>query len=239
MTGATIWIFLSDALLADFISPESSQWFSTAKGIFFVAVTTVFLILALRTVPDNKHTTNLNSFSDRLANVLTHENVPKDLAYLPALVFPTLALLLRSTIPVAWHDPMLELFMLPIILSALIGGLGPGLVSTTITGILVAFVAYGVQNPALFSSTTLLSLGFLLLNGILVSILSGSLRQSVFNMKHNQSLLDTVINGTSDAIFVKDTEGRYLLANPVIGAFLGQSVESVIGKTDAETRNAH
>jgi two-component system, cell cycle sensor histidine kinase and response regulator CckA len=48
----------------------------------------------------------------------------------------------------------------------------------------------------------------------------------------SHGLLNAVIEGTSDAIFVKDLEGRYRLINSAGARFLGRSVEDVLGKDD-------
>ncbi|MEQ1833327.1 MAG: PAS domain S-box protein, partial [Candidatus Eisenbacteria bacterium] len=48
------------------------------------------------------------------------------------------------------------------------------------------------------------------------------------------NLLRAVIEGTSDAVFVKDVEGRYLLINTAGAAFLGRTAHEVFGRTDFE-----
>ncbi len=48
------------------------------------------------------------------------------------------------------------------------------------------------------------------------------------------ALLTAVVEGTSDIIFVKDHEGRYLLVNSMAANLLGKRIEEIIGKTDAE-----
>lgn len=45
-------------------------------------------------------------------------------------------------------------------------------------------------------------------------------------------LLRGVVEGTSDAIFVKDRDGRYLLLNEAMARYVGKSVEEVLGKSD-------
>lgn len=57
-------------------------------------------------------------------------------------------------------------------------------------------------------------------------LLATQLRQ-----QRSQHLLEAVIEGTSDAIFVKDREGRYLMVNTAAAARVGQKVKDVIGKT--------
>jgi PAS domain S-box-containing protein len=47
-------------------------------------------------------------------------------------------------------------------------------------------------------------------------------------------ILLAVIDATPDAIFVKDLEGRYVLANQAAARFVGRSPDEVIGKLDLE-----
>ena len=52
-----------------------------------------------------------------------------------------------------------------------------------------------------------------------------------FRQQRTQHLLEAVIEGTSDAIFVKDRDGRYLMVNTAAAARVGYKVGEVIGKT--------
>src|SRR5262249_23684289 len=47
------------------------------------------------------------------------------------------------------------------------------------------------------------------------------------------SILQAVIEGTTDAVFVKDLKGRYLMINAAGARFLGKAVGEVLGKDDA------
>ena len=53
-------------------------------------------------------------------------------------------------------------------------------------------------------------------------------------LRESQDLLQAVMEGTTDAIYVKDLRGRYLMANSACARVLGRTVEEVIGKDDAE-----
>jgi two-component system, cell cycle sensor histidine kinase and response regulator CckA len=53
------------------------------------------------------------------------------------------------------------------------------------------------------------------------------------DLQRRHDLLNAVFEGTSDAIFVKDLEGRYLLINSAGARFMGQSVQDVLGKDDS------
>jgi PAS domain S-box-containing protein len=53
-------------------------------------------------------------------------------------------------------------------------------------------------------------------------------------LEKNLALLKGITDGTTDAVFVKDLQGRYLMMNASGAGFLGRSVEEVLGKNDAE-----
>jgi PAS domain S-box-containing protein len=53
-------------------------------------------------------------------------------------------------------------------------------------------------------------------------------------LQESYSLLQTVIEGTRDAIFVKDRQGHYKLANSATARIFGKPKAEVPGKTDAE-----
>ena len=52
--------------------------------------------------------------------------------------------------------------------------------------------------------------------------------------QESHDLLRAVVEGTSDAIFVKDLQGHYLMINTAGACFLGKTVNEVIGKDDSE-----
>ncbi len=52
--------------------------------------------------------------------------------------------------------------------------------------------------------------------------------------RERRTILEAVFEGTSDAIFAKDLEGRYLLLNSAAASFLRGSVEECLGKSDWE-----
>ncbi len=47
-------------------------------------------------------------------------------------------------------------------------------------------------------------------------------------------LIDTIVNSSTDAIFVKDTQGRYLLLNQAAAAWVGKSAMEVLGRNDTD-----
>jgi PAS domain S-box-containing protein len=53
-------------------------------------------------------------------------------------------------------------------------------------------------------------------------------------LQQSYTLLNAVIEGTTDAVFVKDCQGRYLMINAAGAHFLGKTVAEVIGKDDTD-----
>ena len=54
----------------------------------------------------------------------------------------------------------------------------------------------------------------------------------------SRRLLEAVVGGAADAVFIKDREGRYLLINQAGAAALRRAVGEVVGRTDAELLSA-
>lgn len=54
------------------------------------------------------------------------------------------------------------------------------------------------------------------------------------NIKHQASLINSLLDSMPDIIFFKDIEGRYLGCNPHFIEFVGRSKAEIIGKTDYE-----
>ena len=59
-------------------------------------------------------------------------------------------------------------------------------------------------------------------------------KESEEAVKRKHALLTTVVEGTTNIIFVKDHEGRYLLINSTGAEIFGHTIEEIIGRTDVE-----
>ena len=82
-----------------------------------------------------------------------------------------------------------------------------------------------------------LGLGLFALFGSAVGLgaaLVRRLHREAVGLREEQHLLRTVIEGTSDPVFLKDISGRYLLANSAFGQVVGRAVEDVLGRDDVE-----
>ena len=59
-------------------------------------------------------------------------------------------------------------------------------------------------------------------------------QQSERELGKTHAIVQAVLKGTTDAVYVKDTQGRYLLANESAARAMGRSKDDVVGKSDAE-----
>ncbi len=53
-------------------------------------------------------------------------------------------------------------------------------------------------------------------------------------LRRDRDLLHAVIQSTTDAVFVKDLSGRYVLLNPAAAKAFGRPAHEILGRTDAE-----
>ncbi len=228
---ALAWIFLSDHLLGLFTDVDSIVWLSTAKGVFFVLATSALLFVALRTVPP-ANVRRTQSVLSTMAEGPEQEQRPSWLIYAFAVLLPLAMLVMQLGMGVG-EQTMLILHMLPIILSAMLGGLWPGLVATAVAALGVGYWALPpVNHWRISSSVDLLQWALLILNGMAVSFLSEVLRRSQAKAEASRRLLDAVVSGTSDCVFVKDLDGRYLMANTAVAQLTGQAPDSIVGRDD-------
>jgi PAS domain S-box-containing protein len=59
-------------------------------------------------------------------------------------------------------------------------------------------------------------------------------KEAAEKLSRSHQLMEAVTEGTTDAVFAKGADGRYLMINTVGAAFLGKTPAEVIGHTDAE-----
>ncbi|MGA2346035.1 MAG: PAS domain S-box protein, partial [Candidatus Sulfotelmatobacter sp.] len=84
-----------------------------------------------------------------------------------------------------------------------------------------------------FWSVLLVMVSFAAAGGRML-VVQNQLLVSSRELEKNLALLQGITEGTTDAVFVKDLQGRYLMMNRAGAGFLGRTVEEVIGKDDTE-----
>ncbi|MGH2942947.1 MAG: PAS domain S-box protein, partial [Solirubrobacteraceae bacterium] len=143
------------------------------------------------------------------------------------------------------HDPALVLFTLPILLSAYVGGLGPGLVSTAIaavgTNYLVLPPVSALSLPAGLESAEWLGL---IVVGVVISFLNAALRWSRATAEAAERRYAVTLASIGDAVIATDVEGRMTFVNRAAERLtgiraeqsLGQPLARAVDATDAETQ---
>jgi PAS domain S-box-containing protein len=124
-------------------------------------------------------------------------------------------------------QPVLSLFLLPIILSAYLGGIGPGVTATGVAVLLANYFLLPASNA--FTSSrpiNLLQTVALLSAGALVSILSEALRRARHRADVGRRLHAVTLASIGDAVITTDLDGRI--------AFLNAEAERLSGWTQRE-----
>ena len=227
---ALLWIFASDQLLSIFTDLNSILWLSTAKGVFFVFASALGFYFALRAMP----APDTERLQDVVFSGATIERKSPWVTYSFAFVVTLLMLFVRLNMGVTEdHRPLMILFILPIILSALLGGLGPGLLSTAISAIGADyFVLTPLHTFKISDRYDLIQWSTLIFCGLLLSIFSEMLIRLKAKAENSLKLLNVAVSGTTDAVFVKDGQGRYLVVNQAAANFLRKSQKEILGKDD-------
>ena len=230
------WIVLSDRVLLALSNPLELATLSAAKGIFFVLVSAGALLVALRAVPDRHPPGSDEGMPDpRPVTDLRR----RWLNYGFAVLLTACMLLVHQTMaPMEGGHPQFILFMLPIAVSALVGGLGPGLLATFTALIGVDLLSQPPLHSLAASPQNQFRWGLLLVNGLVLSLLSDRLRRAKARLQRSSRLLNSVVQGTSDAVFVKNSQGHYLLANAAAGAFVNKANTGMLGATDEQLFDA-
>ncbi len=225
-----LWIFFSDQALALLVAEQQRLVAATSKGFFFVFVTAALLYLALRAVPLVQAREREALWAARVLPVAAGP------WYAVAVVLSLSAMGVHlALLPSLDGRLIVGLFMLPVILSAVLGGLGPGLLASLLAQGGTLLMLWQLRGAwSLMQAVDGLQLLLLLVNSLAVSFLGGRVRASLQGLAASRQLLAAVVDGTTDAVFVKDAEGRYLMVNDAATGFVGLTREQILGRTDED-----
>src|SRR5579863_1500550 len=91
----------------------------------------------------------------------------------------------------------------------------------------------GIAQEQFFWAVALVLLSFAAAGGRMFFVQS-QLLISTRELEKNLSLLRGITESTTDAVFVKDLQGLYVMVNPAAARFLGLTVANVLGRTDLD-----
>jgi PAS domain-containing protein len=137
---------------------------------------------------------------------------------------------LRLALGFSNDTPLLELFFIPIILSAYVGGLGPGLLAT---GLAAALASYYLLDPArdfaIAEPSIALEWAILFIAGALISVLSEGLHRAWGRSATSQRLHAVTIDNIGDAIISTDASFTIKTWNRAAEELYGWPAAEVIG----------
>jgi PAS domain S-box-containing protein len=157
-----------------------------------------------------------------------------------AVVVTAAALGARITVGVNAEDqPDLILFALPILLSAYVGGLGPGLLSTAIAAVGTNFFllqpGYTFSLPSGIESAEWLGLVAV---GAVISLLNAALQRSRKAAETKERQYGVTLASIGDAVIATDTHGRVTFLNREAERLVATSASQAIGQPLAHVVDA-
>lgn len=154
-----------------------------------------------------------------------------------------------GTIEDSEHLPLFLMFVPSVIFAAFLFDRGSGFLAVALSSVLgVYFFVTPEDAFALRNIGEVIRLATFIVTGLLTAGIIEALRTTVDQLhstldalaraeersRLNLSLMNDIMEGTPDSIFVKDREGRYIHANEATARTFGMPKDQVIGRVDSE-----
>jgi PAS domain S-box-containing protein len=169
------------------------------------------------------------------------------LPYTLAVVLPIATLYLQVSLEESFGEHrLLILFMFPIIVSALLGGLWPGLVATVTAAVCAGyFLIPPLQHFAISAGHDLVQWSMLIVNGALVSVMAEFLfrtrsresargrqfHEALDRLRVSEVLSQAVYEQTALGIALVAVDGHYLQVNRAVTEMFGYSQAEMLART--------
>jgi PAS domain S-box-containing protein len=145
----------------------------------------------------------------------------------------TVTYCLLAVVAATWNDPELHLEQVdpPARSTQLLAQFAPLLIPAIVFPLVL-----GIAEEQFLWAVVLVTVSFAAAAGRMF-VVQNQLLISSREFEKSLALLQGITEGTTDAIFVKDLQGRYRMMNSSGARFLGRQAEDVIGKDDVELFN--
>jgi PAS domain S-box-containing protein len=168
---------------------------------------------------------------------------PRQVAEAAALLLglAAVSLLVFARLAALFSFPPLVYAVFPFVIWAALRFGQPG--ATLMTFVASSIAIWGTvrgHGPFAFPATheslilLLVFLGVVAVTALVLAAVTAERERAKGALQQNHGLLRAVVEGATDAVFVKDRRGRYLMINAAGARFLGKPVAEVIGKDDTE-----
>lgn len=148
-----------------------------------------------------------------------------------AVAVAVLAVVARLTLNPVWGDRLPYITLFPaIMLSAWIGGLGPGAVATALTAIAAEyFWIEPTRSWRVGDETEFFGLGLFVVIGVFMSALNEAWHRAIDAVRASEEHLRVTMHSLGDAVIATDDRGCVTQLNPVAEGLTGWRSEDALG----------
>lgn len=185
-----------------------------------------------------------NSYVVRLKRVVKYLQKPQSttaalLDYGKAILLTLVALLMTSLINEVLDGRFVFVFMIAVVLSSYHGGLGPGLLTSLLSVILIRLFFSPAEATLTRNDDLILPAIFAVLSLFITWLEAGNVHARQ-QLMENTRQLELIFNGINDGITVQGKDERVIFANEAASNLMGlPSVEFMTGNPVAEIRKRY
>jgi PAS domain S-box-containing protein len=152
--------------------------------------------------------------------------------YGAAVALAGAAVIIRLALDPLWDVKLPYITLFPaIMLSAWMGGVGPGIVTTALTALAAEyFWVEPTGSWVVHDKTELVGLGLLAAIGVFISILNEAWRRGIDAVTASEERLRVTVQSLGDAVIATDDHGRVTQLNPVAEHLTGWAHDDAIGR---------
>lgn len=166
------------------------------------------------------------------------------LRYGSAVATVALALVLTLLLWPMIQPSVFLLFFAAVMVSAWYGGLGPGLLATALTVVVIDYLFLPPPSMRIIALDTSLRLGVFVLIALLTSLLTAARKRAVEALWESELKFRSVTQSATDAVIAADSRGHILVWNQGAQTIFGDEEAEIVGKSltllmPARYRDAH